>query len=87
LCEGECCTARFVGTGMHGGIIYERGDILEIGKGTKVMKVGKRDVRMIESLVKEYCEHFGVDYEKILSTPFRKVVPVSKRPYGALYTT
>ena len=87
LAECERCKARFVGTGMHGGVIYERGDILDLGKGTKVMKVGKRDMRMIESLVKEYCEHFGVDYEKILSTPFRKVVPVSKRPYGALYTT
>jgi glutamate synthase domain-containing protein 3 len=87
LCEGECCKARFVGTGMHGGVIYERGDILELGKGTKVGKVGKRDMRTIEGLVKEYCEHFGVDYEKVMSTPFRKVVPVSKRPYGALYST
>jgi glutamate synthase domain-containing protein 3 len=87
LCEGERCTARFVGTGMHGGVIYERGEILEMGKGTKVMKVGKRDVRMIESLAKEYCEHFGVDYEKVMSTPFRKIVPLSKRPYGELYST
>jgi glutamate synthase domain-containing protein 3 len=38
LCEGECCTARFVGTGMHGGVIYERGNILEVGKGTKALQ-------------------------------------------------
>jgi glutamate synthase domain-containing protein 3 len=87
LCEGECCKARFVGTGMHGGVIYERGDILEVRKGTKVMKVGKRDMRVIESLVKEYCEHFGADYEKVMSAKFRKIVPLSKRPYGALYST
>jgi glutamate synthase domain-containing protein 3 len=87
LCEGECCMARFVGTGMHGGVIYARGDILTLGKGTKVMKVGKRDMRTIEGLVKEYCEHFGVDYEKVMSVPFRKIVPLSKRPYGALYST
>jgi glutamate synthase domain-containing protein 3 len=87
LPEGECCKARFVGTGMHGGVIYERGDILEVGKGTKVMKVGKRDSRVIESLVKEYCEHFGVDFEKVMSAKFRKIVPLSKRPYGALYST
>jgi glutamate synthase domain-containing protein 3 len=87
LCEGECCKARFVGTGMHGGVIYERGDILTLGKGTKVMKVGKRDTQLIQSLVKEYCEHFSVDFEKVMSTPFRKIVPVSKRPYGELYTT
>ena len=87
LAEGECCKARFVGTGMHGGVIYERGDILEAVKGTKVMKVGKRDRKVIESLVKEYCEHFGVDFEKVMSGKFRKIVPLSKRPYGALYST
>jgi hypothetical protein len=50
------------------------------------MKIGKRDMRMIESLVKEYCDHFGVDFEKIMSVPFRRIVPVSKRPYGSLYS-
>jgi len=86
LPEGECCKARFVGTGMHGGVIYERGNILEVGKGTKVMKVGKRDSRVIESLVKEYCGHFDVDFEKVMNSQFRKIVPVSKRPYEALYS-
>ncbi len=89
LTLGECgrCKARFVGTGMHGGVIYERGDILEAVKGTKVMKVGKRDMRVIEGLVKEYCEQFGVDFEKVMSKKFSKIVPLSKRPYGALYST
>jgi hypothetical protein len=41
---------------------------------------------MIESLVKEYCEHFGADFEKVMSVPFRRIVPVSKRPYGSLYS-
>jgi glutamate synthase domain-containing protein 3 len=89
LTLGECerCKARFVGTGMHGGVIYERGEILEVCKGTKLMKVGKRDMQVIESLVKEYCEHFGVDFEKVMSAKFSKIVPISKRPYGALYST
>jgi len=86
LSEGECCTAKFVSTGMHGGVIYERGNILEVEKGTKVMKVGKRDTRVIENLVKEFCEHFGADYEKVMSAQFCKIVPVSKRPYGKLYS-
>jgi glutamate synthase domain-containing protein 3 len=85
LCEGESCKARFVGTGMHGGVIYERGNILDLGEGTKVMKVGKRDTRVIESLVKEFCEHFGIDYATVMSTKFRKIVPISKRPYESLY--
>ena len=86
LAECERCKARFVGTGMHGGVIYERGDILEVGKGTKIMKVGKRDLRVIESLVKEYCDNFGVDFEKVMNAKFRKIRPLSKRPYGQLYS-
>ncbi len=86
LREGEHCTAKFVATGMHGGVIYERDNILEVGKETRVMNVGKRDSRIIEILVKEFCEHFGADYEKIMSGKFHKIVPVSKRPYGQLYS-
>jgi glutamate synthase domain-containing protein 3 len=86
LAECERCKARFVGTGMHGGVIYERGDILEVAKGTKIIKVGKRDLRVIESLVKEYCDNFGVDFEKVMNAKFRKIRPLSKRPYGQLYS-
>ena len=43
LKEGEKCNAQFVGTGMHGGVIYERGEILAPVNGTKIMEVGKRD--------------------------------------------
>ena len=50
LKEGEKCKAKFVGTGMHGGVIYERGEILEPVNGTKTMKVGKRDLKTIEAL-------------------------------------
>ena len=30
---------------MHGGVIYERGEILEPVNGTKTMDVGKRDLK------------------------------------------
>jgi glutamate synthase domain-containing protein 3 len=78
LSESERCKARFVGTGMHGGVIYVRDDILELGEGTKTMAVGKRDSRVIESLVREFCGYFGFDFEKVMSTKFRKIVPVSR---------
>jgi glutamate synthase domain-containing protein 3 len=83
---GEKCKARFVGTGMHGGVIYERGEILEPINGTKIMEVGKRDILTIESLVNEYCSHFGTDPKEILSVKFKKILPVSKRPYENLFS-
>jgi len=82
----EKCKARFVGTGMHGGVIYERGEILEPVEGTKTMPVGKRDIQVIENLVKEYCSHFGGDPAAILAGKFKKILPLSKRPYAKLYS-
>lgn len=86
LKEGEKCVARFVGTGMHGGVIYERGEILEPVNGTKVMEVGKRDLKTIETLVNEYCSHFGADPKEIMTGKFKKILPISKRPYEKLYS-
>jgi glutamate synthase domain-containing protein 3 len=86
LPEGERCKARFVGTGMHGGVIYERGDLLELGEGTKVLDVGKRDTVVIESLARDFCSYFGFDYGKVMNARFRKIVPVSKRPYESMYS-
>jgi glutamate synthase domain-containing protein 3 len=82
----EKCKARFVGTGMHGGVIYERGEILEPVNGTKVMDVGKRDLAKIEALVKEYCSHFGGDPQAIMQGKFKKILPMSKRPYEKLFS-
>jgi glutamate synthase domain-containing protein 3 len=82
----EKCKARFVGTGMHGGVIYERGEILEPVNGTKTLPVGKRDMQVIEGLVNEYCNHFGADPKAILNGKFKKILPLSKRPYEKLYS-
>jgi len=86
LKKGDCCKARFVGTGMHGGVIYERDKILKCAKGTRLMNIGKRDKILIESLVQEYCNNFNVDSKKIMNSKFYKIVPISKRPYGQLYS-
>lgn len=86
LKAGEKCQAKFVATGMHGGVIYERGDILQPENGTKTLKAGKRDMQVIEGLVREYCQRFGADPEEILNTQFLKILPKSKRPYEKLYS-
>ena len=80
------CMARFVGTGMHGGVIYTRGDIFKVSEGVKVSKAGKRDMRVIEGLVREYCDYFGNDYAEVMGKQFYKITPLSKRPYEKLYS-
>jgi glutamate synthase domain-containing protein 3 len=86
LQDSEHCSARFVGTGMHGGVIYTRGDILCACEGTKTVKAGKRDMRVIEGLVREFCGYFGNDFAEVMGKQFYKITPVSKRPYEKLYS-
>ncbi len=85
LKEGGPHKARFVGTGMHAGIIYIRGEVTNLGKEVKIMEVNKTDLKVIEGLVKEYCSHFNADPAKIMAGKFNKIVPYSHRPYGRIY--
>ncbi len=85
LKTGEQHRARFVGTGMHAGIMYVRGEITHLGKEVKAMEVNKTDLKIIGELVQEYCGYFNADYSKIMGGSFTKLVPFSHRPYGRIY--
>jgi len=85
LRSGERYKARFVGTGMHGGVIYVCGEMTHLGKEVEVMDLDKDDMHLIQGLVKEFCNHFGFNFEDIMNEEFTKIVPVSHRPYGRLY--
>ena len=65
LKDGEKCIARFVGTGMHGGVIYERGEILDPEEGTKTSEdTNEKDMQVIEGLVKEYADFLALTQRK-----------------------
>lgn len=85
--EGEPIAGDYVGTGMHGGVIYVRGDIDEFYLGREVKKspLDAQDISRLERLVSEYCTHFGKDHAEVMSKPFIKLTPRSHRPYGNLY--
>lgn len=85
LKDGERHRAKFVGTGMHGGVIYIRDIITNLGKEVKVMDVDENDMHLIRRLVKEFCDYFSFDFDEIISKKFTKIMPVSNRPYGRLY--
>ena len=81
----HCCD--FVGTGMHGGAIYIRGDIDEgrLGKEVGVSQLDAADMVLVRSLVEEYAAHFGHDEEGLLQGSFLKLYPRWLRPYGKIY--
>jgi len=77
----------YVGTGMHGGVIYIRGEVQaeQLGKEVAAKELSKADYQELRPLLQEYCQDLGFDYEEIMKEKFIKLVPVSNRPYGRLY--
>lgn len=77
-----------VGAGMHGGVIYIRGQVApwQCGKEVGVFAADDQDIARLRPVLEEYCAAFGVDIETVFSQPFTKLTPVSHRPYGRLYT-
>jgi glutamate synthase domain-containing protein 3 len=87
LAEGEQHRANFIGTGMHGGAIYIRGDVQEfqLGKEVGVAELDGKDCVVLKELVGEFAYHFGYNAEEILKHKFTKLFPLYLRPYGRLY--
>jgi glutamate synthase domain-containing protein 3 len=77
----------FVGTGMHGGEIYLRGQVEEwqCGKEVGIFTADEADIEGIRPVLEEYCAAQDMDIGEVLSVPFTKLIPVSHRPYGKLY--
>ncbi len=88
--EENPVVGKFAGTGMHGGVIYIRGEFEEtyIGKEVKVLEIDEKDKSVIEESVNDYCKAFDYGEEKkeeIFSKKFSKLAPWSSRPYGNIY--
>ncbi len=82
--------SHYIGTGMHGGIIYLRGKVedYQLGKEVGVVDMEQEDWKFLEDVVEEFCNHFKereYDKDEILSGNFMKLIPVTKRPYGKIY--
>lgn len=78
----------YLGTGMHGGVIYLRGEVspLQLGKEVGTPQLTKEDYRLLEVLLGEYCLDLGLDLGEIMTSNFTKLIPISHRPYGKLYS-
>ncbi|MBM3132342.1 MAG: hypothetical protein FJZ95_04830 [Chloroflexi bacterium] len=88
LKEGETHKANFIGTGMHGGVIYLRGKVndYQLGKEVGVAELNDIDWAILRPLVEEYAAHFGLNAEEIIGRgEFSKLYALSLRPYGRLY--
>lgn len=78
--------AKYVGTGMHGGVIYIHGEVTHTGKEVEIKTLNESDKKLLKGLVTEYCSYFNIkNIDKVIKREFSKLIPVSTRPYGNLY--
>ncbi len=87
LSKGEHHKANFIGTGMHGGVIYLRGSVegYQLGKEIGVAEPEEEDRQILKKFIGEFASHFGYDAKEILKHEFTKLFPRWLRPYGRLY--
>ena len=78
---------NYVGTGMHGGTIYVRGDVrdYQVGREVGIRRPTRQDLTDLREFLGEFCGDLGLDVEKVMSKKFTKLIPYSSRPYGKLY--
>jgi glutamate synthase domain-containing protein 3 len=87
LQPGENHRANYIGTGMHGGVMYLRGNVndFQLGKEIGVSELDDNDFINLEKYVGEFAAHFGYNAQDILKHKFIKLFPLYLRPYGRLY--
>ncbi len=82
--------ANFIGTGMHGGVIYLRGSVKQsqVGGQVDISPIDEFNREVLDQYVSRFLERFpeiGKSKEEILRSQFVRLTPKSKRPYGNLY--
>jgi len=85
--NGGEITGDFVGTGMHGGTMFLRGEVepARLGKEVKIGEVTPKDMSLLKGHIGDFCACFDLDVEEIFQKPFSKIYPYSHRPYGTIY--
>jgi glutamate synthase domain-containing protein 3 len=85
---GESLTGGYLGTGMHGGLIFLRGEVDKWQVGAEpgiTYDLDQDDWAVLRGAVEEFAAEFKLDAEELLESRFCKLWPKSKRPYGNLY--
>ncbi len=79
---------KYLGTGMHGGVIYYRGtpDKNMLGAEVAVRSLEDEDWKFLKPVLQEFATSFTSESVQLTDSDFTKIIPVSNRPYGRLYT-
>jgi glutamate synthase domain-containing protein 3 len=84
---GAAVEERGIGSGIHGGEIFIRGEVPSflLGVGAKMMPAGKPEKERMAPVLGEFAAHFGMDAGSLLSDSFVHIAPSSSRPFANKY--
>jgi glutamate synthase domain-containing protein 3 len=79
---------RGIGSGIHGGEIFIRGEVDEhhLGVGAMKQPFGPEERERIRPYIEEFCTQFGIDPAPLLAAGFTRIAPASARPFANKYT-
>jgi glutamate synthase domain-containing protein 3 len=82
------CIERGLGSGIHGGEIYVRGEIDEkmLGVGAVIQQFYEGHRQRIAPFIQEYAGAFGFDPDPLINASYTRIVPASARPFAEKYT-
>jgi glutamate synthase domain-containing protein 3 len=81
-------TERGVGSGIHGGEIYVRGPVDNycLGVGAKQTPATKDEIKMINPVIEDFAQVYGIDATPLLASEYTRIAPASARPFANKYT-
>ena len=85
--EHRAIVGNYIGTGMHGGLMYIRGKPkdYQLGKEVRIFELDTQDKARLKKYLEEYCNDFSLNFKQIMKEKCIKLAPYTSRPYGKLY--
>jgi glutamate synthase domain-containing protein 3 len=85
--DGQEVVGHYTGTGMHGGVMFVRGDVPDWKLGREVVKSipDTDDCRFLEQILSRFRGYFGHTATTAEPGAFTRLSPRGTRPYGNLY--
>ncbi|MBQ3379663.1 MAG: glutamate synthase [Clostridia bacterium] len=79
---------NFTGTGMHGGKIFLRTEVMpkNLPEQVSLGCASQEDIAEISDILKEYADIFSLDHKALSSDHYYILKPNAKNPYKRMYT-
>lgn len=86
--KGESAVGYSVGTGIHGGAIFIRGNVdpYQLGIGAVFSDITDDDIRFLRNALKEFSGDLTIEIPDTVYKEFVKITRKGRRPFEKLYT-